>query len=381
MAPVSPILASLAAYPFVLLEEAKREAAAQGVELIDFGVGDPQEPTPQLVRDALAEALGDSSRYPLAQGLPELRAAIAAWASRRFGVALDPDREIIPTLGSKEAIFSLAAVVADPRGARRLVAIPDPGYPVYERGALFAGCETVTVPLLEENGFLPDLDDFEAWERLAIFWVNYPNNPTGAVAPAGFYERLAALAREHGFVLASDEAYSELWFEGPPASALQLADRRHVVVFNTLSKRSSMTGYRCGFAAGDPDLIAAMRAFRPTVGTAPQEFVQRAGVAAWGDESHVEETRERYRRKRETMLDVLSRKGLRLAGSAATMYLWIEVPAGETSESFAHMLLEHGVVVAPGSYLGAAGEGYVRLALVPSLDECRRAASILEDVL
>jgi succinyldiaminopimelate transaminase len=381
MAPVSPILASLAAYPFVRLEEAKQEAVAQGIELIDFGVGDPREPTPQLVREALAEALGDSSRYPLAQGLPELRAAIAAWAWRRFGAALDPDREIIPTLGSKEAIFSLAAVVADPRGARRLVAIPDPGYPVYERGALFAGCETVTVPLLEENGFLPDLDAFDVWEHLAIFWVNYPNNPTGAVAPAGFYGPLAESAREHGFVLASDEAYSELWFESPPASALQLADRRNVVVFNTLSKRSSMTGYRCGFAAGDPDLIAAMRAFRPTVGTAPQEFVQRAAVAAWGDESHVEETRDRYRRKRETMLDVLSRKGLRLAGSAATMYLWIEVPAGETSESFARRLLGHGVVVAPGSYLGAAGEGYVRLALVPSLEDCRRAAAILEEVL
>ena len=381
MPPISPVLASLAAYPFVRLEEAKQEAAARGIELIDFGVGDPREPTPPLVRQALADALGDSSRYPLAQGLPELRSAIAAWASRRFGAALDPDREIIPTLGSKEAIFSLAAVVADPRAGRRLVAVPDPGYPVYERGALFAGCETAAVPLLEENGFLPDLDAFDAWDRLAIFWVNYPNNPTGAVAPTELYERLAALARRHGFVLASDEAYSELWFESPPASALQLDDRRNVVVFNTLSKRSSMTGYRSGFAAGDPELIAAMRAFRPTVGTAPQEFVQRAAVAAWGDESHVEETRERYRRKRETMLDVLSRKGLRVAGSAATMYLWIEVPAGETSESFAHRLLGHGVVVAPGSYLGPAGEGYVRLALVPSLEDCRRAAAILEEVL
>ncbi len=381
MAPVSPVLSSLAAYPFARLEEAKRAVAEQGVELLDFGVGDPREPTPPLVRAALVEALGESSRYPLAQGLPELRAAIAAWASRRFGAALDPDREVIPTLGSKEAIFSLAAVVVDPGGERRLVAVPDPGYPVYERGALFAGAETVPVPLLEENGFLPDLDAFDLWDRLAIFWVNYPNNPTGAVAPAAFYERLAGLAREHGFVLASDEAYSELWFERPPASALGLADRRNVIVFNTLSKRSSMTGYRSGFAAGDPELIAAMRAFRPTVGTAPQEFVQRAAVAAWGDEAHVEETRERYRRKRETMLAVLARKGLRVAGSAATMYLWVEVPAGDTSESFAGRLLEHGVVVAPGSYLGAAGEGYVRLALVPSLEDCRRAAELLEEVL
>jgi len=378
MAPISPLLSSLAAYPFVRLEEAKRAAAARGIEIIDFGVGDPREPTPRLVRDALAAALGDSSRYPLAQGLPELREAIAGWARRRFDVALDPDTEIIPTLGSKEAIFGLAQVVV---GDRRLIAVPDPGYPVYERGALFAGGEVVTVPLLEENGFLPDLDAVDFWDRLAVFWVNYPNNPTAAVATLDFYERLGELARRHGFLLASDEAYSELWFESPPPSALQLADRTNVLVFNTLSKRSSMTGYRSGFAAGDPGLIAALRAFRPTVGTAPQEFVQLASIAAWEDEAHVEETRERYRRKRELIVGALERKGVRIAGSAATMYLWVAVPAGETSESFAGRLLEHGIVVAPGAYLGAAGEGYVRFALVPSVEDCERAAAILEEVL
>jgi len=380
MAPISPLLSSLAAYPFVRLEEAKRAAAARGIEIIDFGVGDPREPTPRLVRDALVAALGDSSRYPLAQGLPELRGAIAGWASRRFDVALDPDAEIIPTLGSKEAIFALAQVVV---GDRRLIAVPDPGYPVYERGALFAGGEPVGVPLLEDNAFLPDLDAVHAdvWEQLAVFWVNYPNNPTAAVAPLEFYERLGELARRHGFLLASDEAYSELWFESPPPSALQLADRTNVLVFNTLSKRSSMTGYRSGFAAGDPQLIAALRAFRPTVGTAPQEFVQLASIAAWGDEAHVEETRERYGRKRKLVAGALERKGLWIAGKAATMYLWVAVPAGETSESFAGRLLEHGVVVAPGAYLGAAGEGYVRFALVPSLEDCARAAAILEEVL
>jgi succinyldiaminopimelate transaminase len=379
MAPVSPLLSSLSAYPFVRLEEAKRATAARGVEIIDFGVGDPREPTPRLVKDALVDALTDSSRYPLAQGLPELRRAIAGWASRRFGAELDPEREIIPTLGSKEAIFSLAQAVL---GERRVVAVPDPAYPVYERGALFAGGEVVAVPLLEENGFLPDLDavDRSLWERLAILWLNYPNNPTAAVAPLDLYEHAAELARRHGFVLASDEAYSELWFESPPPSALQLADRRNVIVFNTLSKRSSMTGYRSGFAAGDPELIAALRAFRPTVGTAPQEFVQRASIAAWGDERHVEETRARYRRKRELVGGALRRAGLRIAGDAATMYLWVAVPDGETSEAFAGRLLEHGLVVAPGAYLGEAGEGYVRLALVPSVEDCERAAAILEHV-
>jgi succinyldiaminopimelate transaminase len=377
MAPVSPLLSSLAAYPFVRLEEAKRAAAARGIEIIDFGVGDPREPTPQLVKDALVEALAHPSRYPLAQGLPELREAIAGWLGRRFGAELDPDREIIPTLGSKEAIFSLAQAVV---GDRRLVAVPDPAYPVYERGALFAGAEVVTLPLREENGFLPDLDvvDPALWDGLAIFWVNYPNNPTAAVAPLDFYERLGELARRHGFVLASDEAYSELWFESPPPSALQLADRTNVIAFNTLSKRSSMTGYRSGFAAGDPELIAALRAFRPTVGTAPQEFVQRASIAAWQDERHVEETRGRYLRKRELVGGALSRAGLRVACDAATMYLWVEVPEGERSEAFATRLLEQGIVVAPGSYLGGAGEGYVRIALVPSLEDCERAAAILE---
>jgi succinyldiaminopimelate transaminase len=375
-APVSPLLSSLAAYPFVRLEEAKRAAAARGIEIIDFGVGDPREPTPELVKDALVAALGDASRYPLAQGLPELREAIADWVSRRFGAELDPGREIIPTLGSKEAIFSLAQAVV---GGRRLVAIPDPGYPVYERGALFAGAEVVTVPLREEHGFLPDLELFDRWDELAVFWVNYPNNPTAAVAPLELYERLGELARHHGFLLASDEAYSELWFESPPPSALQLGDRRNTIVFNTLSKRSSMTGFRSGFAAGDPDLVAALRAFRPTVGTAPQEFVQRASIAAWNDERHVEETRARYARKRELVGGALRRGGLRIAGDAATMYLWVAVPDG--SEAFAARLLEHGLVVAPGVYLGAAGEGYVRLALVPSVEECERAAAILEEIL
>jgi aspartate/methionine/tyrosine aminotransferase len=212
--------------------------------------------------------------------------------------------------------------------------------------------------------------------------VNYPNNPTGAVAPLAFYERLAGLAAEHGFVLASDEAYSELWFDEPPPSALEArVDRAPIVVFNSLSKRSSMTGYRSGFVAGDAEVVAALRGFRPNVGTAPQEFVQRASVVAWEDERHVERARALYARKRALVLDVLERKGLRVAGSRATIYLWVAVPAGETSEGFAEQLLEAGVVVTPGSYLGESGEGYVRFALVPTEEECRLAVEQLEDAL
>ena len=380
--PVSPILERQTTYPFVRLNEAARRVRERGIEVVDFGMGDPREPTDPRIRQALVDGLRDRMGYPAAVGLPELREAISAWAGRRFGVTLDPETEVIPTLGSKEAIFTFALAVVDADGRRDTVAYTDPGYPVYERGALFAHARPLPLPLLEANGFLPDLDaiDDETWSRLAVFWVNYPNNPTAATAPLSFYERLSGLAREHGFVIASDEAYTELWFEEPPASALQVADRTNVVAFNTLSKRSSMTGYRSGFAAGDPALIGALKAFRPTVGTAPQEFVQRASVVAWGDEEHVVETRARYGRKRALFVDLFERKGVRVAGSEATMYLWVEVPEGETSEAFAGRLLEHGVLVAPGSYLGA-GEGYFRVALVPSEEECARAVAILERVL
>ena len=381
--PISPVLERQTTYPFVRLREAARRVEARGVEVIDFGVGDPREETDPLIRRALVDGLRDRMGYPLAQGLPELREAIAGWATRRFGVELDPQHEIIPTLGSKEAIFSFAQVVVDPERGKDTVAYTEPGYPVYERGALFAHARPLALPLLAENAFLPDLEavDEWTWASLALLWVNYPNNPTGATAPLDFYERLAELARKHGFVVASDEAYTELWFEEPPASALQVADLTNVAVFNTLSKRSSMTGYRSGFVAGDPELVAALRAFRPTTGTAPQEFVQRASVVAWGDEAHVERTRAAYRRKRELFLALLDRKGIRVEASRATMYLWLAVPPPERSEAFAERLLEHGVLVAPGSYLGAAGEGYVRLALVPPEDDCRRAIAILEEVL
>ena len=381
--PVSPVLTGQATYPFVRLNQAAAARRADGLEVIDFGMGDPREPTDPRIIQALRDGVRERMGYPAAVGLPELREAVAAWVGRRFGATLDPDLHVIPTLGSKEAIFSFAQVVLDLAGGRDTVVLTDPGYPVGVRGAQFAGARVEELPLLEANGFLPDLDAVpaETWRRTALLWVNYPNNPTGATAPLAFYERLAALAREHGFVLASDEAYTELWFDEPPVSALQLADWTNLAVFNTLSKRSSMTGYRSGFVAGDPELVAALKQFRPNTGTAPQEFVQRASVVAWGDEEHVERARASYAAKRELFLDLFSRVGLRDAGGPATMYLWVATPAGETSEGFATRLLEHGVVVAPGAFLGNSGEGYVRFALVPTIEECRRAVEILERAL
>ena len=381
---LSPVLRAQATYPFVRLDEAKRRVAERGVTLVDFGMGDPRERTDARIERALVEALPATEGYPRAQGLPELREAIAAWCGRRFGAPLDPDAEIIPTYGSKEAIFSFAQVLLDPEGGKDVVVTTEPAYPVPERGAEFAGAEVVRLPLLEENAFLPDLDavDDAVWARAALVWANYPNNPTAATAPLAFYERLAQLAAEHEFVLASDEAYSELWFDEPPPSALQVRESgARVAVFNSLSKRSSMTGYRSAFVAGDAEIVAALKAFRPNVGTAPQEFVQRASVVAWGDEEHVERNRALYGRKRALLLGLFERAGLRVAGSAATMYLWVATPDGESSETFAERLLEAGVVVTPGSYLGPSGEGYVRLALVPTEDECAVAVARLEGLL
>ncbi|MDA0165075.1 aminotransferase class I/II-fold pyridoxal phosphate-dependent enzyme [Solirubrobacter ginsenosidimutans] len=365
---LSPVLAGLGTYPFVRLEQARARLRAAGVDIIDFGMGEPREETPAFIREALAAAITPLAPYPSAVGLPELRGAIAGWASRRFGVDLDPDTEVIPTLGSKEAVFALANVFAGD-----VVAVPTPSYPVYDRGALFAGKAVLELPLKESNGWLPDLDTVD-WSGVGVLWLNYPNNPTGARAPLEFYEHAAALAREHGFVLASDEAYSELYFEGdPPISALQIADRSHLAVFNTLSKRSSMPGYRSGFVAGDPDIVAALKKYRPNVGVAPLEFVQRAAIAAWTDEAHVEAVRERYRAKREALLPTLEALGLRNAGGDATFFLWLD--AGPDAEALAARWLEAGVVVAPGSFFGAPG--YLRVALVPPPEACARAAEII----
>ena len=374
---VAPALARMEAYPFTRLSEAKRRLLAEGVELIDFGIGEPREETPAFIRAALADAIAPLSTYPQSDGLPELRAAIAAWTARRFGAALDADSQVLPTMGSKEAIFHLAQVLGG-----ELVAVPAPAYPVYERGAVFAGKRVLELPLREDAGFLPDLDAVPeaTWRDVAVLWLNYPNNPTAATAPLALYERAAELAREHGFVVASDEAYSEIYFAGDaPVSALQLGDLRGLAVFNTLSKRSSMPGYRSGFVAGDPELIALLKRYRPNVGTAPQELIQRAAIAAWGDEAHVEQVRAGYRAKRDVLLPLLEARGLRSAGGDATFFLWLD--AGPGADALAQRLLGDGIVLAPGSFFGPAGAGYLRLALVPTLADCERAAERLDALL
>ena len=385
MTHLSPGIRQIDPYPFEELDRRKAEALRAGRELIDFGVGDPREVTAPFIREALREAIEPISSYPRAAGLAELRAAVSGWVGRRFGADVDPDTQVLPLLGSKEIVFSLAQATLDPDAGKDLVLVTAPGYTIPERGARFAGGDVRRLPLVEADGFLPDLDavDEGTWDRASILWLNYPNNPTGAVAPLDFLRHAVERCRRHDVLLASDEAYSELWFEGaPPASALQVGDLSNVLVVNTLSKRSSMTGYRSAFAAGDAAMIGALKALRPSVGVTPQEFVQRASIAAWNDETHVEDNRARYAEKRRLFLELFARHGVRIAGSVATFYLWLAVPGGRPSLGWTLELIERaGVIVAPGSFFGPEGEGYVRMAMVPTLTECEHAVERLDAAL
>jgi succinyldiaminopimelate transaminase len=376
----NPALEDMGTYPFVALAQAKQRVAERLGPLIDFGVGNPMETTPTFIRRALVDSIPDKASYPRAAGLPETREAIAEWYRTRFGVDVDPDVEVLPSTGSKEAIFSLAQIAVDRDATRNLVVTTEPGYPIPSLSARLNGAEVLTLPLLESQGFLPDLDALgdETWTRVALFWVNYPNNPTGAVASPSFYDELASKARTHDFLIASDEAYSEIYFGAPPHSALEFTDRSHVIVFNTLSKRSAMAGYRSGSIVGGERVMSLFKRYRPMVGTASPEFVQRAAAAAWRDEEHVEAMRDLYRAKRAVIEPFLVRKGLHIPASEATFFLWVAVPEGETEQSFAMRLLDNGVVVGPGSLFGPAGAGYVRIALVPTLDQCHEAVSIMD---
>ena len=372
---LNPLIEEFGVYPFAKLTAARRRAEAGGQVLIDFGVGEPREPVPAFLREALRAAVvaETQSPYPLADGLPELRAVIAGWLARRFGVTLDPGIEILPTAGSKEPIFHLAQALIGKQSERDLVAVTTPGYPVPGRGAAFAGAGVLEIPLDPAAGWLPALDvlDDDAWRRLALIWINSPNNPTGAIVPLAFYEELAERCRRHGVVLASDEAYSEIYLgDAAPPSVLQVGDPTHVLAVHSLSKRSSVPGYRSGFVAGDPLLIAALKQVRPSMGVTPQAFVQRASIAAWDDETHVHEARERYRQKRAALLPALAAAGLSVAGGDGGFFLWCSVPGSEDAEAYAERLLQHGLVVAPGTFFGAHGAGHVRIALVPTLEDC-----------
>ena len=380
--PINPILNGPGEYPFVTLDRMRRALVPSDVRVIHFGMGDPREETPEFIRAALREGITPVSSYPSAVGQPELRAAAARWFARRFGVALDPERHLLPANGTKEAVFLMALAVVGHGGtdARRTVVIPSPAYPVYEPGARFAGAEVHFVPLQGADGwrFDPDRVPEAVWKRTALLWLNYPHNPTGAVLARADYARVLERARAHGFWVASDEAYAEVWFDTPPPSILECGFE-NAVALHTLSKRSAMTGYRSGFIAGDERLIAALRRFRPNVGVATPDFVQRAAIAAWDDDAHAVRQRERYAAKRRLLLDEFRRRGWEVEASEASFYLWMKVAGGD-DVGFVRDLMRVGLVATPGSFMGEAGAGFVRWALVPTLGDCREAMDRLEAI-
>ncbi|MCB9464982.1 MAG: aminotransferase class I/II-fold pyridoxal phosphate-dependent enzyme [Candidatus Eisenbacteria bacterium] len=376
--PIRRRVAEQQTYAFVAIAETRARLAAEGRTVLDFTVGEPREETPEFIRDATARSIPVRTSYPPTNGTPELRQSIAGWAERRFGVSLDPDRDLLATLGSKEAIYSLASVVVEP-GSRDLVLVPDPAYPVYRTGAEMAGAEVRTLPLIEDRAFLPDLESLGAdtLGRTALLWVNYPNNPTGASAPAEFFARAAELARGHGFWLASDEAYIDLFDRVPSPSALEHG-LSNVISIHSLSKRSAMAGFRSGFLAGDPRLVDALRTIRPSQGVAAPHFVQSAAALAWDDDEHAVRMRHLYRRKRELLRHALEARGAHVAPSDAGFFLYFRPPGEEPVDECLARLQDLGILLIPGDRFGESGRGWIRMALVPTLEECEQAARILE---
>jgi len=372
MEPASPVvrlsqrLDNLPPYLFLEIGRKIQEKRAQGVDVISFAIGDPDLPTPPHVVEALRQAALDPAnhRYPETEGLPELRQAIAAWYRRRFGVELDPQREVLPLIGSKEGIGHVALCLIDPGD---LALVPDPGYPVYAAGTMFAGGEAYLMPLREENDFLPDLEALpEAVARRAkLLWINYPNNPTAAVADLDFFRRVVAFATKHDIAVCHDGPYTEVAYDGYRApSFLQAEGAKEVgIEFHSFSKTYNMTGWRIGMAVGNPTLIDALLRVKSNLDSGIPQAIQRMAIAALkGPQDAIEEHNSIYQRRRDRLAAALSEMGLRVMPCRASLYLWVRIPDGYTSMEFATRLLEDiGVVVTPGVGYGPSGEGYVRL--------------------
>ena len=373
---VADRLRELPPYLFAELDRKIARKREEGVDVISLGVGDPDLPTPPHVVRALQEAAADPSthQYPSYYGLPELRRSIAGWYERRFGVTLDPDREVLPLIGSKEGIAHLAVAFVDPGDE---VLVPDPGYPVYAVGTLLAGGTCTPMPLLASNAYLPDFSGIAPSSRAALMWLGYPNNPTAAVAGPEQLEEAVAFARRHGLLLAHDAAYSEITFDGFVApSVLQVPGAREVAVeFGSLSKTYNMTGWRVGFVVGNEVAIEALGRVKTNLDSGIFNAVQRAAIAALdGPQDHVEAMRAVYQKRRDAVVSAFQDVGMPLEPPLGSVYVWIPTPEGRSSEAFATELLdEAGVVVAPGPGYGEQGEGYVRISLTVSDDRLHEA--------
>ena len=367
-------IAKLPPYLFAEIDRKVAEERARGTDIISFGVGDPDLPTAPHVVEALAAAARDPAthRYPSYTGMPEFRASIATWYERRFGVLLDPDTEVQPLVGSKEGIYHLPVAFVDPGD---LALVPDPGYPVYETGTILAGGDCHFMPLVPGNGFEPGLETIpeDVLERARVLWLNYPSNPTAATVDEDFFERAVEFCRRHDLLLAHDAAYTEITFDDYVApSVLQAPGAKECAVeFHSLSKTYNMTWWRVGWVSGAPDAIEAIKRLKTNIDSGIFEALQRAGVAALeGPQDHLRASVERYRARRDLLCDGLKSMGLVIEPPRGSIYLWVPVPEGHSSESFtAFLLAEAGVVVAPGTGYGPSGEGFVRFSL--TLDDDR----------
>ena len=388
---MNPDLDRLHPYPFERLRALLAGATpAEGLEHVALSIGEPRHPVPDRIRDALVDALGGLGRYPVTAGSLELRQAIADWCSLRYGLPagrLDPERHLLPVSGSREALFAFTQAAID-RGRDAVVAMPNPFYQIYEGAALLAGAEPHYLPCGPDNGFVPDFDAVpeSVWARCQLLFVCTPGNPTGAVIEQQRLQQLLILADKHDFIVASDECYSELYLDeaAPPPGLLQAAlaaghdDFQRCMVFNSLSKRSSVPGLRSGFVAGDPRLIERFRLYRSYHGATMAPPIQAASIAAWRDEAHVIDNRARYRAKFDAVAPIL-RPVLDFDLPPAGFYLWPATP-GDDRDFARDLFASCHVTVLPGQFLsrptpaGDPGRGRVRIALVAPLDDCVAAA-------
>jgi LL-diaminopimelate aminotransferase len=371
---------ALPPYLFAALDRKLGEARARGVDVISFGVGDPDLPTPSHIVEAAAEAMRDPAthRYPSYFGMGEFREAIASHYFRRFGVELDPESQVLPLIGSKEGIAHLATAFVDPGDS---VLVSDPGYPVYASSSILAGGKVVNVPLVSEAGFRPDLGAVapEAAAAATILWLNYPSNPTAAVVDEEFFGEAVRFCAGHDLLLAHDSAYVEITYDGYRApSALQAPGAlEHAVEFGSLSKTYNMTGWRVGWVCGAAKAIEALGRVKTNIDSGIFNALQRAGVAALeGPQDSVTEVVEIYRKRRDRVVETLNTAGWTLDAPKGAIYVWVPVPEGDTSASFSEFLLESaGVAVAPGAGYGPSGEGYVRFSLTVPDDRLEEGLS------
>jgi LL-diaminopimelate aminotransferase len=367
---------TLPPYLFAELDRKLEAKRAEGVDVISLGVGDPDLPTPEHIVEALREAVRAPSthRYPSYYGSLEFRTAVAAWYGRRFGVELDPQTEVMALIGSKEGIGHIAFAFVDP-GDEAL--IPDPGYPVYGVSTRLAGGTPVSLSMPADSGFQPDLETAPVSERTKTVWLNFPSNPTAAVADATTFERAVAFAREHDLLLLHDAAYSEITFDGYVApSVLQVPDAKDVALeFGSTSKFFNMTGWRIGWAAGSAEAIRALGVVKTNLDSGQFTAIQRAAIVALeGPAEHLDELRATYQRRRDLVVETLNGLGWDLKPPLGSCYVWVPVPEGETSMSFSDRMLDvAGVFLAPGSGYGRGGEGYVRFSLTVADDRLAEA--------